>query len=242
MPEKLPPDTSKFLLCPMPGLVVRIDVGEGDEVQEGQALATVEAMKMENILQGRTPGRGQGINAGAGRQPQGRRRDHGVRVTAATVAPTAASLQHLLPAQREAVDGVGDLAHVQRLGLAELRPRRPCPSAPARSPRGRSRWRTARAGRGVGIGDHDHVAVVQRGRDRGSIQLASGGGSCGSFGAVGKDHDRAARPRGTGRSSDRPSTVRRRGAAGLAGVRAGLRCCPAPGQRSGRHDDDRARM
>ena len=50
MPEKLPPDTSKFLLCPMPGLIVKISVEEGDEVQEGQALATVEAMKMENVL------------------------------------------------------------------------------------------------------------------------------------------------------------------------------------------------
>ncbi|MEL6278214.1 MAG: acetyl/propionyl/methylcrotonyl-CoA carboxylase subunit alpha [Pseudomonadota bacterium] len=50
MPEKEAPDTSKLLLCPMPGLVVRIDVEQGDEVQEGQALAVVEAMKMENIL------------------------------------------------------------------------------------------------------------------------------------------------------------------------------------------------
>jgi propionyl-CoA carboxylase alpha chain len=50
MPEKLPPDTSRVLLCPMPGLVVKIAVAEGDEVQEGQPLATVEAMKMENIL------------------------------------------------------------------------------------------------------------------------------------------------------------------------------------------------
>ncbi|MBE0414364.1 acetyl/propionyl/methylcrotonyl-CoA carboxylase subunit alpha [Yoonia sp.] len=50
MPEKLPPDTSKSLLCPMPGLIVKINVAEGDEVQEGQALCTVEAMKMENIL------------------------------------------------------------------------------------------------------------------------------------------------------------------------------------------------
>jgi propionyl-CoA carboxylase alpha chain len=50
MIEKVPPDTSRFLLCPMPGLVVRIAVEVGDEVQEGQALATVEAMKMENIL------------------------------------------------------------------------------------------------------------------------------------------------------------------------------------------------
>ncbi|HRO10110.1 acetyl/propionyl/methylcrotonyl-CoA carboxylase subunit alpha [Amaricoccus sp.] len=50
MPEKLPPDTSKLLLCPMPGLVVRIDVAEGEEVFDGQALAMVEAMKMENVL------------------------------------------------------------------------------------------------------------------------------------------------------------------------------------------------
>ena len=50
MPEKAPPDTSKMLLCPMPGVVVSLTVGEGDEVQEGQALCTVEAMKMENVL------------------------------------------------------------------------------------------------------------------------------------------------------------------------------------------------
>ncbi|MGB0497798.1 MAG: acetyl-CoA carboxylase biotin carboxylase subunit [Rubricella sp.] len=50
MPEKLPPDTSKMLLCPMPGLIVSLAVAEGDEVQEGQALCTVEAMKMENVL------------------------------------------------------------------------------------------------------------------------------------------------------------------------------------------------
>ncbi len=50
MSEKTPPDTSKLLLCPMPGLVVRIDVAEGDEVHDGQALCMVEAMKMENVL------------------------------------------------------------------------------------------------------------------------------------------------------------------------------------------------
>jgi len=50
MPEKLPADTSKLLLCPMPGLIVKVNVAVGDEVQEGQALCTVEAMKMENIL------------------------------------------------------------------------------------------------------------------------------------------------------------------------------------------------
>ena len=56
MLEKTPPDTSKLLLCPMPGLVVKIDVGEGDEVQEGQALCTIEAMKMENILRAERKG------------------------------------------------------------------------------------------------------------------------------------------------------------------------------------------
>lgn len=66
MPEKLPPDTSKFLLCPMPGLVVSITVAEGDEVQEGQALATVEAMKMENILKAERRGVVKKIAATAG--------------------------------------------------------------------------------------------------------------------------------------------------------------------------------
>jgi propionyl-CoA carboxylase alpha chain len=50
LPAKAPPDTSKLLLCPMPGLVVKIDVAEGDEVFDGQALCMVEAMKMENVL------------------------------------------------------------------------------------------------------------------------------------------------------------------------------------------------
>jgi propionyl-CoA carboxylase alpha chain len=50
MPLKAPPDTSKSLLCPMPGLLTRLLVAEGEEVEEGQALATVEAMKMENTL------------------------------------------------------------------------------------------------------------------------------------------------------------------------------------------------
>jgi propionyl-CoA carboxylase alpha chain len=50
MIEKVAPDTSKLLLCPMPGLIVKVDVAVGDEVQEGQTLCTIEAMKMENIL------------------------------------------------------------------------------------------------------------------------------------------------------------------------------------------------
>ena len=66
MPEKIPPDTSKFLLCPMPGLVVSVAVGDGDEVQEGQPLATVEAMKMENILRAEKKCKVSKINAKAG--------------------------------------------------------------------------------------------------------------------------------------------------------------------------------
>ncbi len=66
MPVKLPPDTSRFLLCPMPGLVVRISVEEGEEVQEGQPLATVEAMKMENILKAERRGVVKKIAAAAG--------------------------------------------------------------------------------------------------------------------------------------------------------------------------------
>jgi propionyl-CoA carboxylase alpha chain len=56
MPEKIAPDTSNLLLCPMPGLIVSIAVSEGDEVQEGQTLAVVEAMKMENVLKAERKG------------------------------------------------------------------------------------------------------------------------------------------------------------------------------------------
>ena len=66
MPEKLPPDTSKLLLCPMPGLIVKVNVAAGEEVQEGQALCTVEAMKMENILRAEKKGVVAKINAEAG--------------------------------------------------------------------------------------------------------------------------------------------------------------------------------
>ncbi|RPE72045.1 biotin carboxyl carrier protein /biotin carboxylase [Pacificibacter maritimus] len=66
MLEKVPADTSKLLLCPMPGLIVGVDVQIGDEVQEGQTLCTVEAMKMENILRAERKGVVSKINAGAG--------------------------------------------------------------------------------------------------------------------------------------------------------------------------------
>ncbi|WP_156359319.1 acetyl-CoA carboxylase biotin carboxylase subunit [Sphingomonas sp. Leaf242] len=54
--EKVAPDLSKFLICPMPGLLVRLDVAAGDRVEAGQPLAVVEAMKMENILRAEKTG------------------------------------------------------------------------------------------------------------------------------------------------------------------------------------------
>ena len=50
MPFKAPPDLSKFLLSPMPGLLIDIAVQPGQKVQAGEKLAVIEAMKMENIL------------------------------------------------------------------------------------------------------------------------------------------------------------------------------------------------
>jgi propionyl-CoA carboxylase alpha chain len=66
MIEKIPPDLSKYLICPMPGLLVSLHVGEGDTVEAGQPLATVEAMKMENILRAEKSGTVAKINAGEG--------------------------------------------------------------------------------------------------------------------------------------------------------------------------------
>jgi len=50
MIEKEPPDLSKYLICPMPGLLTALHVKEGEKVEAGQPLAVIEAMKMENIL------------------------------------------------------------------------------------------------------------------------------------------------------------------------------------------------
>ncbi len=66
MIEKIPPDLSRFLICPMPGLLVALHVGEGDKVEAGQPLATVEAMKMENILRAEKSGTVKSVNAAQG--------------------------------------------------------------------------------------------------------------------------------------------------------------------------------
>jgi propionyl-CoA carboxylase alpha chain len=66
MIEKIPPDLSRFLICPMPGLLVALHVAEGDSVEAGQPLAVVEAMKMENILRAEKSGTVKAVRAKAG--------------------------------------------------------------------------------------------------------------------------------------------------------------------------------
>ncbi len=66
MIEKVPPDMSRFLLAPMPGLLTRLEVAEGERVEAGQPLAVVEAMKMENILRAEKSGVVKVINFAAG--------------------------------------------------------------------------------------------------------------------------------------------------------------------------------
>ena len=66
MPLKTKADTGKKLLCPMPGLVISIDVSEGQEVKAGETLAVVEAMKMQNVLRAERDGVVKTIHAKAG--------------------------------------------------------------------------------------------------------------------------------------------------------------------------------
>jgi propionyl-CoA carboxylase alpha chain len=66
MPAKQAPDLSRYLLSPMPGLLVSLAVGEGQEVKAGEELAVVEAMKMENVLRAERDGKVKAIRAKAG--------------------------------------------------------------------------------------------------------------------------------------------------------------------------------
>ncbi|HET6157301.1 MAG TPA: acetyl-CoA carboxylase biotin carboxylase subunit [Dongiaceae bacterium] len=66
MLEKTPPDLSKFLLSPMPGLLVALSVEEGQDIKAGQELAVVEAMKMENLLRAERDGKVAKLHAKAG--------------------------------------------------------------------------------------------------------------------------------------------------------------------------------
>jgi propionyl-CoA carboxylase alpha chain len=66
MPVKAPPDMSRFLLSPMPGLLVSVAVAAGEPVRAGQELAVVEAMKMENILRAERDGVVEALHAKPG--------------------------------------------------------------------------------------------------------------------------------------------------------------------------------
>jgi propionyl-CoA carboxylase alpha chain len=66
MPIKATSDSGKMVRCPMPGLVVSIAVGEGQEVKAGETLAVVEAMKMENVLRAERDGSVKKIHAKPG--------------------------------------------------------------------------------------------------------------------------------------------------------------------------------
>jgi propionyl-CoA carboxylase alpha chain len=66
MIEKIPPDMSRFLLAPMPGLLTRLEVAVGDKVEAGQPVAVVEAMKMENILRAAKSSTVKAVSAGVG--------------------------------------------------------------------------------------------------------------------------------------------------------------------------------
>jgi len=66
MPVKEPPDLSRFLLSPMPGLLIRLAVQVGDAVKAGEELAIVEAMKMENVLRAAQDGTVKELLAGEG--------------------------------------------------------------------------------------------------------------------------------------------------------------------------------
>jgi propionyl-CoA carboxylase alpha chain len=66
MPKKAPPDMSRYVLSPMPGLLVSLAVQEGQEVKSGELLAVVEAMKMENSLRAERDGKISKLHARAG--------------------------------------------------------------------------------------------------------------------------------------------------------------------------------
>ncbi len=66
IPEKAPPDTSRLVIAPMPGLVVSMDVAEGEEIKEGQVVCVIEAMKMQNIIRAERDGVVRKIGAKAG--------------------------------------------------------------------------------------------------------------------------------------------------------------------------------
>jgi multidrug efflux pump subunit AcrA (membrane-fusion protein) len=89
MPPKTPPDTSRLVRSPMPGLIVSVAVTAGQEVKVGQELCVLEAMKMENVLRAERDGAVAEVNGRRPRHGRGRPDPADLRVTSAS-APTGA--------------------------------------------------------------------------------------------------------------------------------------------------------
>jgi propionyl-CoA carboxylase alpha chain len=66
LPVKAPPDTSRLVISPMPGMVVSVDVVQGEEVKHGQVVCVIEAMKMQNIIRAERDGVIKTLGARAG--------------------------------------------------------------------------------------------------------------------------------------------------------------------------------
>ena len=66
LPARVPADTSRLVVAPMPGLVVSMDVAEGEEVKEGQVICVIEAMKMQNIIRAERDGKIASLGAKTG--------------------------------------------------------------------------------------------------------------------------------------------------------------------------------
>ena len=66
LPKKTPPDTSRMVVAPMPGLVVSMDVSPGEEIKSGQVICVLEAMKMQNIIRAERDGTIKTVGAKAG--------------------------------------------------------------------------------------------------------------------------------------------------------------------------------
>jgi propionyl-CoA carboxylase alpha chain len=66
LPEKKPPDTSKLIVSPMPGLVVSMEAVAGETMREGEVVCIIEAMKMQNIIRAEHDGMVKAVNAAAG--------------------------------------------------------------------------------------------------------------------------------------------------------------------------------
>ena len=104
MPFKAPPDLSRFLLSPMPGLLVDVAVRPGQAVRAGEQLAVIEAMKMENILVARSDGVVAQSRPRKGDEPRGRPGHPRVRVSAMS------DRAPLRPAARSRVLGIQQVA------------------------------------------------------------------------------------------------------------------------------------